>query len=50
MSGYLVAGCCRRGVRGHRRRAFVGVGILALGGYGFVAIFQPDRHDLGGPW
>jgi small multidrug resistance family-3 protein len=33
-----------QGVREHRGLAFVGAGILALGGYGFVATFQPDPH------
>jgi small multidrug resistance family-3 protein len=32
------------GVREHLGLAFVGVGILALGGYGFVPPFQPDPH------
>jgi small multidrug resistance family-3 protein len=31
-----------QGVREHRGLPFVGVGILALGSYGFVATFQPD--------
>jgi small multidrug resistance family-3 protein len=33
-----------QGVREHRGLAFVGAGILALSGYGFVATFQPDPH------
>jgi small multidrug resistance family-3 protein len=33
-----------QGVREHRSLIFVGAGILALGGYGFVATFQPDPH------
>jgi small multidrug resistance family-3 protein len=33
-----------QGVREHRGLAFVGASILALGGYGFVATFQPDPH------
>jgi small multidrug resistance family-3 protein len=33
-----------QGVREHRGLAFVGTGILALGGYGFVATFQPDPN------
>jgi small multidrug resistance family-3 protein len=33
-----------QGVREHRGLAFVGTGILALGGYGFVATLQPDPH------
>jgi Uncharacterised BCR, YnfA/UPF0060 family len=33
-----------RGVREQRGLVFVGAGILALGGYGFVATFQPDPH------
>jgi small multidrug resistance family-3 protein len=33
-----------QGVREHRGLAFVGAGILALGGYGFVATFQPDPN------
>jgi hypothetical protein len=33
-----------QGVREHRGLTFVGAGILALGGYGFVAIFQADSH------
>ena len=33
-----------QGVREHRGLAFVGAGILALGGYGLVATFQPDPH------
>jgi small multidrug resistance family-3 protein len=33
-----------QGVREHRGLAWVGAGILALGGYGFVATWQPDPH------
>jgi small multidrug resistance family-3 protein len=33
-----------QGVREHRGLPFVGAGILALGGYEFVATFQPDPH------
>jgi len=33
-----------QGVREDRGIAFVGLGILALGAYGFVATFQPDPH------
>jgi small multidrug resistance family-3 protein len=33
-----------QGVREHRGLLVVGAGILALGAYGFVAIFQPDPH------
>jgi small multidrug resistance family-3 protein len=33
-----------QGVREHRGLAFVGAGILALGGYWFVATFQHDPH------
>ena len=33
-----------QGVREHRGLAFVGAGILALGGYGLVATFQTDPH------
>jgi small multidrug resistance family-3 protein len=33
-----------QGVREQRGLAFVGVGLLALGLYGFVATFQPDPH------
>jgi small multidrug resistance family-3 protein len=33
-----------QGVREHRGLVFVGAGILALGGYGFVATLQPDPH------
>jgi small multidrug resistance family-3 protein len=31
-----------QGVREHRGVVFVGLGVLALGAYGFVATFQPD--------
>ncbi|MCZ7417417.1 MULTISPECIES: YnfA family protein [unclassified Streptomyces] len=33
-----------QGVREHRGWLWVGAGVLALGGYGFVATFQPDAH------
>ena len=33
-----------QGVREHRGVAWVGVGIVALAGYGFVASFQPDAN------
>ncbi len=33
-----------QGVREHRGMLLVGAGVLALGGYGFVATFQPDPH------
>jgi small multidrug resistance family-3 protein len=33
-----------QGVREHRGAVFVGAGVLALGGYGFVATLQPDPH------
>jgi small multidrug resistance family-3 protein len=33
-----------QGVREHRGAAFVGAGIVALAGYGFLATFQPDPH------
>jgi small multidrug resistance family-3 protein len=33
-----------QGVREHRGLIFIGVGVLALGAYGFVATFQPDPH------
>jgi small multidrug resistance family-3 protein len=33
-----------QGVREHRGLAFIGAGVLALGGYGFVATFQSDPH------
>src|SRR5690242_16069936 len=33
-----------QGVREHRGWAWIGAGILALGGYGFVATLQPDPH------
>ena len=32
----------RQGLREHRGPLFIGAGIPALGGYGFVATFQPD--------
>lgn len=31
-------------LREHRGTAWAGIGILALGGYGFVATFQPDPN------
>lgn len=31
-------------VREHRGWLWAGVGVLALGAYGFVAAFQPDAH------
>ncbi|MUL46982.1 YnfA family protein [Mycobacterium sp. CBMA293] len=33
-----------QGVREHRGLLWVGAGLVALGGYGFVAAFQPDSH------
>lgn len=33
-----------QGVREHRGIAWVGVGAVALAGYGFVATFQPDPN------
>lgn len=33
-----------QGVREQRGLVWVGAGVLALGGYGFVATFQPDPH------
>ncbi|WP_030894100.1 YnfA family protein [Streptomyces sp. NRRL F-5053] len=33
-----------QGVREHRGWLWIGVGVLALGVYGFVATFQPDAH------
>lgn len=33
-----------QGVREHRGLAWIGVGILALAAYGFVATFQTDPH------
>jgi len=33
-----------QGVREHRGVAWVGVGIAALAGYGFIATFQPDPN------
>lgn len=33
-----------QGVREHRGLVFVAAGMVALGGYGFVAAFQPDPH------
>jgi small multidrug resistance family-3 protein len=33
-----------QGVREHRGVAFVGLGVIALGLYGFVATFQTDPH------
>jgi small multidrug resistance family-3 protein len=33
-----------QGVREHRGVAWIGAGIVALAGYGFVATLQPDAH------
>lgn len=33
-----------QGVREHRGLLWIGAGVLALGGYGFIATFQPDPH------
>lgn len=33
-----------QGVREHRGVAFIGAGIVALAGYGFIATFQQDNH------
>ena len=33
-----------QGVREHRGLAWIGCGIAALAGYGFVATMQPDAH------
>ena len=33
-----------QGVREHRGLMWIGVGVLALGAYGFVATLQPDPH------
>jgi small multidrug resistance family-3 protein len=33
-----------QGVREHRGLIFAGLGVLALGAYGFVATLQPDPH------
>lgn len=33
-----------QGVREHRGLAWVAVGVLSLGAYGFVATLQPDPH------
>lgn len=33
-----------QGVREHRGLLWVSAGVLALGGYGFVATLQPDAH------
>ncbi|MBO0876191.1 MAG: YnfA family protein [Pseudonocardia sp.] len=33
-----------QGVREHRGLLWIGAGVLALGGYGFVATLQPDPH------
>ncbi len=33
-----------QGVREHRGLAWIGAGVLALGGYGFVATLQPDAN------
>lgn len=33
-----------QGVREHRGAVFVGLGVVALGLYGFIATLQPDPH------
>ncbi|HEV7453588.1 MAG TPA: YnfA family protein [Pseudonocardiaceae bacterium] len=33
-----------QGWREHRGLGWIAAGVLALGGYGFVAAFQPDPH------
>lgn len=33
-----------QGVREHRGWIFAGIGVIALGAYGFVATLQPDAH------
>ena len=33
-----------QGVREHRGWLWIGLGVIALGGYGFVATLQPDAH------
>ncbi|MEV7622623.1 YnfA family protein [Actinoplanes sp. NPDC089786] len=33
-----------QGIREHRGLLFAGLGVLALGAYGFVATLQPDPH------
>ncbi len=33
-----------QGVREHRGWLWVGLGVIALGAYGFVATLQPDAH------
>jgi small multidrug resistance family-3 protein len=33
-----------QGVREHRGAVFIGLGVAALGAYGFVATLQPDAH------
>jgi small multidrug resistance family-3 protein len=33
-----------QGWREHRGLGWIAAGVLALGGYGFVATFQPDPH------
>lgn len=33
-----------QGVREHRGWVWIGLGVLALGAYGFVATLQPDAH------
>ena len=33
-----------QGFREHRGWLWIGVGVIALGAYGFVAAFQPDAH------
>jgi len=37
-----------QGVREHRGWLWAGAGVIALGAYGFVAAFRPDRWDLAG--
>ena len=34
----------RQGVREHRGWLWIGMGVVALGAYGFVATLQPDAH------
>lgn len=33
-----------QGVREHRGLTWVGLGVVALGAYGFIATLQPDAH------
>jgi hypothetical protein len=33
-----------QGIREHRGWIWAGLGVIALGAYGFVATFQPDPH------